>query len=186
MNIIAFIPAKTDSKRLPKKNLQLINGKTLIEHSIEYAMKSKHNVHIVVSTDDWNLLRLNSIYTNVEIDIRDQDLCGDTEVVDVYLDYVDKLDDDAPIDLFVALQPDHPDRQHTFDEVIDYFVQNNYDDLITIEENYRRSGSVRVFKYEHLVYGNVSKRIGTLVDTATDIHYLEDLEKARNKMNNEN
>lgn len=183
MNIIAFIPAKTDSKRLPKKNLQLINGKSLIEHSIEYALSSKkHNVHIVVSTDDWNLLpAINNIYNNVEVDIREPDLCGDTEVVDVYIDYVNQLED-APIDLFVALQPDHPDRQHTFDEVVDYFVENNYDDLITIEKNYKRSGSVRVFKYEHLLYEHVSKRIGTLVDTATDIHYLEDLERARENM----
>ena len=28
MNVLVIIPAKTDSKRLPKKNLQKINGKT--------------------------------------------------------------------------------------------------------------------------------------------------------------
>ena len=31
---VAIIPAKTDSTRLPKKNLQIIDGKTMLEHSI--------------------------------------------------------------------------------------------------------------------------------------------------------
>ena len=37
MKIITIIPAKTDSTRLTKKNIQKINGKTLVEHSIDYA-----------------------------------------------------------------------------------------------------------------------------------------------------
>jgi hypothetical protein len=61
-------------------------------------------------------------------------------------------------------------------------IENNYDDLITIEPNFKRSGSVRIFKYEFLLNQNVSKRIGCLRDSATDIHYLEDLQKAKNKM----
>ena len=40
MKIIAIIPAKTDSTRLAKKNIQKINGKTLVEHSIDYAKNS--------------------------------------------------------------------------------------------------------------------------------------------------
>ena len=40
----------------------------------------------------------------------------------------------------------------------------------------------RVFKYNFLLNANVSKRLGCLKDSATDIHYLEDLNKAKNKM----
>ena len=36
-----------------------------------------------------------------------------------------------------------------------------------------------VFKYNFLLNANVSKRIGCLKDSATDIHYLEDLNKAK-------
>ena len=45
----------------------------------------------------------------------------------------------------VALQPDHPDREHDLDYCLNYMIDNNYDDLITIEPNYKRSGSVRIF-----------------------------------------
>jgi len=190
MKILVIIPAKTDSKRLPKKNLQKINGKTLVDHSIEYALESKHDVTVIVSTEDWDLhstvllMSNQTKYNRVFCDMRDTALCGDTEVVDVYLDLIDKLDieEGGIFELVVALQPDHPDREHTFDECVKYFVDNNYDDLITVEENYKRSGSVRIFKMKHLLAGNVSKRIGILKDNATDIHYKEDLEKAQLKM----
>jgi CMP-N-acetylneuraminic acid synthetase len=42
MKILVIIPAKTDSTRLPKKNIQKIKGKTLVEYSIDYAKQSKY------------------------------------------------------------------------------------------------------------------------------------------------
>ena len=58
---------------------------------------------------------------------------------------------------------------------------NNYDDLITVNDDYKRSGSVRVFKYEHLKNKFVSKRMGVIKDSATDIHYKNDLDKVKEK-----
>ena len=49
MKILTIIPAKTDSTRLPKKNLQKIHNKTLIEYSIDYAKQSKYKPTIVIS-----------------------------------------------------------------------------------------------------------------------------------------
>ena len=51
MNILAVIPAKSDSNRLEKKNMSKIGNKTLIEIAIDYAKKSKKVTDIVVSTD---------------------------------------------------------------------------------------------------------------------------------------
>ena len=56
MKILAIIPAKTDSKRLPKKNLQKIKGKTLVEHSIDYAKESFYKPDIIISSEDSKLL----------------------------------------------------------------------------------------------------------------------------------
>ena len=47
-----IIPAKGDAKRLVGKNKRIISGKTLLEHSIEYAKKSTLASTIVVSTED--------------------------------------------------------------------------------------------------------------------------------------
>ena len=51
MKILTIIPAKTDSTRLPYKNLQKIGDKTLIEYSIEYAKQSKYPTDIFVSSE---------------------------------------------------------------------------------------------------------------------------------------
>ena len=42
MKVLTIIPAKIDSTRLEKKNLQKIGNKTLIEYSIEYAQQSSY------------------------------------------------------------------------------------------------------------------------------------------------
>lgn len=175
MKILAIIPAKTDSKRLPKKNLQKIKGKTLVEYSIDYAKQSKYNPTIVVSSESDEVLKI-ALDNEVIFVERPVHLLKDAEVTDVYI-YILKNNTNH-YDLIVCLQPDHPDREHTFDYCVDYMIENNYDDLITIEPNFKRSGSVRIFKYDHLMDGHVSKRIGCIKDDATDIHYQEDLDKA--------
>ena len=51
MKILAFIPARGGSKRIPKKNIKLLKGRPLIAYTIEAAKKSKYINRIVVSTD---------------------------------------------------------------------------------------------------------------------------------------
>ena len=179
IQIVVIIPAKTDSIRLLKKNIQKINGKTLIEYSIDYAKQSKYNPRIIVSSESeevWDI----AIRNNVEWSKRPIHLLKNAEVTDVYIDLLNNLEDQ--FDLVVCLQPDHPDREHSLDYCLDYMIDNNYDDLITIENNYKRSGSVRIFKYNHLLNNNVSKRIGCIRDNSTDIHYKKDLYKAKIKI----
>ena len=179
MKVLAIIPAKMDSKRLPGKNMKQINGLSLLEHSIVYAKKSSHQVDIIVSSESKEIKKITDKY-DIIFHNRNKSMCGDTEVVDVYIDIL--KNQEKTYDYIVRLQPDHPDREHSLDDCLEYMISNNYDDLITIEENYKRSGSVRIFKFDHLINSNVSKRIGCLKDTATDIHYLEDLNNAKLKM----
>jgi CMP-N,N'-diacetyllegionaminic acid synthase len=179
MKVLTIIPAKLDSTRLEKKNLKKINDKSLVEYSIEYANLSKHNVDIIVSSESAEVKDI-VLSHGVIFHNRKKELCGDTEVVDVYLDIVTNLVE--KYDLVVCLQPDNPNRSHTFDECIQYMINNNYDDLITVNPDYKRSGSVRIFKFDYLKAGQVSKRLGCIKDDAIDIHYQEDLEKVKKEI----
>ena len=55
LNIVAFIPAKTNSIRLPNKNFKYFYGKPLVYWTILEAKKSKLFNNIIVSTDNVNL-----------------------------------------------------------------------------------------------------------------------------------
>lgn len=50
--ILAIIPARGGSKGIPKKNIVNINGKPLIQYTIEVAKESKLIDRVIVSTDD--------------------------------------------------------------------------------------------------------------------------------------
>lgn len=49
---VCVIPARGASKRIPRKNIKLFNGKPMIAWSIELAQKTKLFDKIIVSTDD--------------------------------------------------------------------------------------------------------------------------------------
>ncbi len=56
--IVAIIPARAGSKRVPHKNVHLFNGKPLIVHTFEVAKKSKLLSRVIVSTDDPEVIAL--------------------------------------------------------------------------------------------------------------------------------
>jgi len=49
---LAVIPARGGSKRIPRKNIKLFNGKPMIAWSIEAALHSQMFDQVIVSTDD--------------------------------------------------------------------------------------------------------------------------------------
>lgn len=56
--IIAIIPARGGSKRIPRKNIREFCGKPMIAHPIEVALSSGLFDQVVVSTDDKEIARI--------------------------------------------------------------------------------------------------------------------------------
>ena len=52
MTVIALIPARGGSKRVPKKNLQEVGKYSLVQWAIQHAKEAKLFDHIILSTDD--------------------------------------------------------------------------------------------------------------------------------------
>ena len=179
MKILAIIPAKLDSKRLSKKNIRHLNGKPMLLHSVDYVKQSRYDVDIVVSSES-DIVKDLCDKNNIKFYERPISLCGETEVVDVYVHLTQQLD--KKYDIVVGLQPDNPNRSNTFDSCVDYMIENKYDDIRTINKDSKRSGAMRLFKYEHLINGKVSYRIGCIKEEAMDIHTKEDLDKLKKIM----
>jgi CMP-N-acetylneuraminic acid synthetase len=54
--ILAVIPARGGSKRVPRKNLRLVLGKSLLDRSIEVALQSRYIDHVIVSSEDAEII----------------------------------------------------------------------------------------------------------------------------------
>jgi CMP-N,N'-diacetyllegionaminic acid synthase len=53
-----IIPARAGSTRIKNKNMQLLDGKPLIQHTFEAALNSNNINYTIVSTDDQNIISL--------------------------------------------------------------------------------------------------------------------------------
>ena len=182
---VAIIPAKTDSTRLKKKNLRVIAGKTLVEHAIDYAKVSNLVQDIIVTSESDEVRDIVETYDNVLFYERDKSYMGEREVADVYVNifqkqFRNKGEWKIPqlATHVVGIQPDHPDRKNELDDMIEYFIKNKYDDLVTVDSYGTRNGSVRIVKAELVKHGTMSRRVGSMVDHCTNIHTEEDLKQA--------
>ena len=75
----------------------------------------------------------------------------------------------------ITVQPDHPDRKVDLDSLLEYAVENKYDDLFTVDNKGTRNGSVRIMKKEFVESGEISRRVGSYVDNCTNVHSEQDL-----------
>jgi CMP-N-acetylneuraminic acid synthetase len=186
ISALAIIPAKTDSTRLKKKNLRVIAGKTLVEHAIDYAKNSELIKYIVVTSESDEVWNITKKYDDIIFYDRDESYMGEREVADVYVnvvqnDILQDYDNQGIVDEIshvVGIQPDHPDRQTTVDELLKYAVVNKYDDLVTVDSSGTRNGAVRVTKKKLVHHGTMSRRVGSYLDDCTNIHSEEDLKQA--------
>lgn len=133
MNIIAFIPARKNSKSIPNKNLKLLGGKPLICYSIEVALKC--GLRTIVNTEDARIGGIAQFY-GAEIMMRPSNLAkDDTSMFDVLRNEVPKIEP-AP-DLILLLQPTSPLRKRVhIKTAISYLTENidEYDSLIAVEK----------------------------------------------------
>ena len=88
MKVVAIIPAKGGSKRLPRKNIVNFRGKPIIDWTIKAAIDSGIFERIVVSTEDDEIAEIAS-KRNIDLDNRSERLSSDKSTVDqVCLDFL--------------------------------------------------------------------------------------------------
>ena len=74
---ICVIPARGGSKRIPKKNIKIFNGKPIIAYSIEAALSSSCFDKVIVSTDDSEISEVAQDFGAQVPFIRPQELSND-------------------------------------------------------------------------------------------------------------
>ena len=135
---LAVIPARSGSKRLPNKNQKDLNGKPLIAHTIEAALKSKFITKTIVSTDSMELQKIANKFKALTPFLRPIELAqDDTKSIDVVvhaLKYL-KENENQTYDYIVLLQPTSPLRdEKDIDNAIKYLEEKHADAVISVCE----------------------------------------------------
>lgn len=136
MKVVAIIPAKGNSKRVPGKNLRVMLGKPLPVWAIEAAKASKKIDRIIVSTQDEEIAQM-ARATGAEVPYMEplqiSAKGGDIEGLLLYaVEWLKKNENYIP-DAVVLLQTTNPLRLPAhLDEAIEQFKKSGADSTIAV------------------------------------------------------
>lgn len=130
--ILAIIPARGGSKRLPRKNILSLAGKPLIAWTIEAGLKSKYIDEVVVTSDDMEILNVSKAYGALTVN-RPAKLASDTSTTFDAVEHA--LRKQKTFDYVVLLQPTSPLRiaQH-INEAIELLFDKKAEAVVSICE----------------------------------------------------
>jgi N-acylneuraminate cytidylyltransferase len=152
MKTIAIIPARGGSKRIHKKNIQLLGGLPLIVHSILYAKENSDVIeNIYVSTDDAEIKKI-ALQLSVKVIDRPLSISGDLEPTVSALKHVlESIDSD--VENVVLLQPTNPLRpQNLLKETFKKYKKDKLDSVFTVSRNHQKLGKIINNKFKPFNY----------------------------------
>ncbi len=137
MKILIIIPARGGSKRIPRKNVRLMNGRPLIMYSVANALslKKDFDVDVAVSTDDEELSGIAADH-GAEIVMRGEALSGDSVTLDpVIYDALIQMEKrhEKRYDTVITMQATSPTLKcETLKKAIGYFREEGFDTVISV------------------------------------------------------
>ncbi|MBN1472254.1 MAG: acylneuraminate cytidylyltransferase family protein [Syntrophaceae bacterium] len=142
--ILALIPARGGSKRIPRKNVRELWGKPLLAYSIDVALRSKYINRVICTTDDPEIAEIAGHYGAEVPFIRPgefaADKSGDTEVYLHALAWLREREAYVP-DIVTNLRPTNPLRRaEVVDEILGALTRR--DDVDSVRSVYRSPISV--------------------------------------------
>ncbi|MFC2097945.1 cytidylyltransferase domain-containing protein [Bacteroidota bacterium] len=136
--ILAIIPARGGSKRLPGKNIRQIAGKPLITWTIDAGLKSKYISRLIVSTDNSEIADTARTYGCEVPFMRPERLSEDNtssfDVIENCIEFL-KNNEKSEYDFVVLLQPTSPLRSaNNIDKAIELLFEKNGKAVISVCE----------------------------------------------------
>ncbi len=137
MRILAIIPARGGSKGVPRKNIKLLNGKPLMQYTIDVAQQANGVDRVFFSSEDDEMIEAaTSMGVDVPFKRPDQlasDSAGTLEVLQHVVKELAKNGDQY--DAVCLLQVTYPFRKSSdIENAIEKFSNGNYDSLISVKE----------------------------------------------------
>ena len=141
--MIAIIPARKGSARLPKKNRKKLLGKPLINWTLDFAEKLKFINDIVVSTDDKIILeKILAKKKNIKKFVRPKKFSKDsTDLTEAVIQIIDEYEKKiGKVDNVLLLQPTSPIRsvKHLVMAYKKFKESDKKNSVISVSKNYSK------------------------------------------------
>jgi CMP-N-acetylneuraminic acid synthetase len=153
--IVALIPARSGSKRVPDKNIRLLAGHPLIAYSIAAALQSKVFDKVLVSTDSERYADIARYYGAEVPFMRPPTIAGDTSPDIEWVAYTLKRlrDSGQGYDCFSILRPTSPFRlPETIRRAWQEFLgQEGVDSLRAVEKCQQHPGKMWVVRGKRMM-----------------------------------
>ena len=136
--ILAIVPARKGSKGIKRKNMVCLNGKPLIEYTLDEIAKSKKVNEFIISTDSKTIYNISKKYNPIFNGLRPGNLSGDNALtIDVVKYELNKLGNSLKNYTHVMLlQPTCPLRTYRhIDESIEKLLKSNGRSLISVVQS---------------------------------------------------
>ena len=131
---IAMIPARSGSKRVPRKNIRLINGKPLIDYCIKRALDSNIFDKVYVNTDDKIIMEyVRKFYPEINIFKREAKYASDSATNDDFMfDFLTKTKCNSVMQILPTSPFISVEDIILFDKE---FYSKSYKSLVSVKEN---------------------------------------------------
>ncbi|WP_166963641.1 acylneuraminate cytidylyltransferase family protein [Yeosuana marina] len=137
MRILGIIPARGGSKSIPKKNIKILQGKPLIQYTVEAAKSAKKLTSLILSSDDEAIIEV-AKKLNLEVPfVRPKHLAEDKSPTLGVIQHALKFYEEQNIyfDAVCLLQVTSPFKTGKFiDEAIEKFIESNCDALVSVQK----------------------------------------------------
>jgi len=137
--ILAIVPARGGSKRLPGKNIRNLVGEPLIARTIRTGLNSKYIDELIVSTDDLEIQKVSLQYGAKVPFLRPPELATDEAssfaVVEHVILTLKETFSQGEYDYIILLQPTSPLRDELdIDGAIEFLIKKEADAVISVCE----------------------------------------------------
>lgn len=178
---IAIIPARGNSKRLKRKNLQLINGKPLIFYAITQAKKCKYIDEIWVTSENKDILNYSKKCGAYVIDRPRYLSRDDVPKQKVIINALKKIG--KKFDYVFSIQANSPQIKYIdLNKAYEKLVKNNKSEIISVSQNLIQNAAFRIMDYKYAFQKTLSTGVCVYITDYIDIHNINDLNRTRKKM----
>jgi len=177
--VVALIPARGGSKRLPRKNIYPLLGKPLIAYAILACKKSKYIDRIFVSTEDGEIKKVAKKWGAKIID-RPHYLAEDHIWTQDVMKHavLDLMEQGIKFDILARIQANSPMVEtEKIDEGISKLVKYRLWEVSSFDKNGIQDAAIHILRRGVVFQNAISVYNGIVLTDYIDIHTKEDVER---------